>query len=113
MNKDSEEQSNGTSTNLENLESYINASEMYIDVLKMNTDNELYKVGMTAVYYGKAFLYFTETDNIEAIIGSLKEAISAYTTSITFYESLGIAKQFQYSARVILDALKTELNNML
>jgi len=98
--------------NLDSLEAYINASEFYIEALKLSGENAGYTVGMTAVYFGKAYLEIIDSDNADAIKGSLKEALNAYSTAVTFCESNNIAKQFIYTSRLIIAGMRTELKNM-
>jgi hypothetical protein len=102
-------------TNIDNIEAYINASEMYLEALKLSDGSNVsagYMVGITAVYFGKAFLEFTSSDNTEAIKGSLKEAMSAYVTASSFCESNNIGKQFVYTSKLIISALIIELKNL-
>ena len=112
-----EEESEGSedSSSLDNLDAYIEASEMYLEALKLSDATGAdagYVVGMTAVYFGKAFLAFTNSDNSDAIKGSLKEAINAYSAAASFCESKGIAKQFVYTSRLIIESLRSEYENL-
>jgi hypothetical protein len=117
-----EEEDSEEPSNLDSLEGYIEASEMYLEALKLSEKTSefyshgCYVAGMTAVYFGKAFLAFTDTDNTEAIKGSLKEAINAYSTAISFFESNEIlkvigTKQFIYTSHLIIEGLKSESHN--
>lgn len=115
MNKKHYEESEESEiTNLDSLEAYIEASEMYIDALKLLNGKEIdsaYILGMSAVYFGKAFLAFTTSDNTEAMKGSLREAITAYSTAESFCERNNIGKQFIYTSRLIIAGMRTELQN--
>lgn len=104
-----EESESEDSNTLDNLDSYVEASEMYLEALKLSDAKGAdagYVVGMTAVYFGKAFLAFTGSDNEDAIKGSLREAINAYSAAATFCESNNIAKQFVYTANLIIITLR-------
>jgi hypothetical protein len=109
-----EESEESNTSNLDSLDAYIEASEMYLEALKLSDAKGAdagYVVGMTAVYFGKAFLAFTNTDNVEAMKGSLREAINAYSAAMAFCESNGLAKQFVYTSHLIVESLRTESQN--
>ncbi len=109
------EEESEESSNLDILDAYIEASEMYLEVLKLSDDTEsstAYIVGMTAVYFGKAFLAFSSTDNTEAVKGSLKETIGAYTKAVIFCEERNVGKPFVYTSRLILNTLREELQSL-
>ena len=92
-----ESESSEEITNLDSLDAYIDASEMYLEALKLTNGpgaDGCYVVGMAAVYFGKAYMAFVESNNADAIKGSLREAINSYTTAITFCETNNIGKQF-------------------
>lgn len=100
---------------LDTLDAYIEASEMYLEALKLSdaTGSDAgYIVGMTAVYFGKAFMAFTNGANAEAIKGSLREAINAYSAAVSFCESNGIGKQFVYASRLVIESLRLESQNL-
>jgi hypothetical protein len=108
------EESEGPS-NLDSLDAYIQASEMYLEALKLSDGPGVdagYVVGMTAVYFGKAYISFTDTDNIDAIKGSLREAMNAYSAASKFCETNGIGKQFIYVSQLIIASMRTELQHM-
>lgn len=97
------------------LDAYIEASEMYLEALKLQDDpgaSSAYLVGMTAVYFGKAHVAFAATDNLDAIKGSLKEAMNAYHTAATFCKSNNIGKQFVYTSELIIESLRAELQGL-
>jgi len=99
-------------THLDELDAYVEASEMYLEALKLSSSpgaDAGYIVGMTAVYFGKAYVAFASTENTEAIKGSLRETINAYTTAIAFCETNNLGKQFVYTSRLIIESLRTEL----
>ena len=62
-------------TAVETIESYIEASEKYIEIVKLEgiSGSTLCIPGMIAINFGKAYLAFTGTTNKEAIKVSLKE----------------------------------------
>lgn len=101
------EESSGEEDNMLNtLESYIEASEMYLEALKLQDSPEAssaYVIGMSAVYFGKAHLALSDTDNTSAIKGSLREAMGAYQAAISFCETNNIGKQFVYTGKLVLN----------
>jgi hypothetical protein len=74
---------------LDKLEAYIKASEMYLEAFnspeKVGTD--LYNIGMVAVYFGKAYVEFGFSENEAAMKESLKESIGAYTLLFSLCKS--------------------------
>ncbi len=108
-------------TNLESLDAYIEASEMYLEALKLSDGRDCeaqskidsgYIIGMTAVYFGKAYLAFTSSDNEQAIKGSLVEAINAYSTALAHCENNNIGKHFIDTAKLIVQSMRIELHNI-
>lgn len=107
-------ESSSEQDNLDTIDAYIEASEMYLESLKLDDvvqTKAAYLVGMTAVYYGKAFLAFASTNNSEAIKGSLREALKAYSSAATFCDTNNIGQQFVYTSKLIIQCLKTELES--
>lgn len=97
------------------LDAYVEASEMYLEALKLQDDaasSSAYIIGMTAVYFGKAHLAFASTDNLDAIKGSLREAMNAYQAAILFCKSNNVGKQFVYTSELIMNSLRTELQRL-
>lgn len=96
---------------MEIIDSYIEASEMYLEALKLQDGEAVssaYVIGMTAVYFGKAFVAFSMTDNKAAKKLSLQETLNAYSAAITFCENYNIGKQFVFTSTLIVDSLRTE-----
>lgn len=112
-NNEHQEEESTSLGSMDVLEAYIEASEMYLEALKLSNTpgtDSAYIVGMTAVYFGKAFVAFSYTENLDAIKGSLHETICAYTVASTFCETNGIGKQFVYASRLITELLRTEFS---
>jgi hypothetical protein len=102
-------------TNLETLDAYVEASEMYLEAIKLDEPNNPngpngYIIGMKALYIVKAYLAFTNTDNVQAIRKSLLEALTAYTTVFNVFQPNGIGKQFIYTSELIIKLLQNELH---
>jgi hypothetical protein len=115
LNKKYEEHESDSSDSIDILDAYIEASEMYLEALKLSDSqgaDAAYIVGMTAVYFGKAFIAFTSTDNSSAIKGSLHEALNAYATAATFCETNGIGKQFVFTCHLVTESLRMESKNL-
>jgi len=110
------------SEELLNLYSYIDASEMYLEVLKLSTQPIGYKIGLIVVNFGKAYLALTETDNNEIIKTALKAAMNEYTEAIKFFESGGAIsteagigsaiKQFINISKLIIFEMKNQLKKL-
>ncbi len=109
--QEKESESESEFSNIESLDAYIEASEMYSEALKLSGVDIGYVVG-TAVCFGKAYLAFVSSDNRDAIKKSLREAINAYLVAITFCETNGIGKQFVGTSELIIATMRIELQNM-
>ena len=109
--KQSEEDMSEEISNIDSLESYIEASEMYLEVLKLSSDNFAshgYIIGMMAVYSGKAFLALSDSGNENAAKVSLREAIDAYSRAVSFCTENRIGKHFVATAGLVIQSLRSE-----
>jgi hypothetical protein len=107
MNKEENESSEDNSA-INILESYTEAAEMYATVFKLvDTKASLsYIYSSKAINFTKAFISFCYTDNLNAIMGSRQEALSALTESILYVESNVNGKNYAETAKIIIEHIK-------
>jgi hypothetical protein len=107
-----EEDSQSIIDPMDTLDAYLEAAEMYLNAIKLGNDSlslSIYTSGMKAVYYGRAYVAFSSSDDQEATKGSLRLTLVTFDEFIKTYGKTKTTEYFIDTCALIMKVLRTEM----